>query len=370
MLPLLVGIGFAVLVLGLLSLSLAELLNLTAATVLSWHTLALLLTIFSGMVLARIMDAGGVTEELGKRLGGGCALLMLPLLLGMIPMPGGALVSAMLLRKLSTPESSTTAFTNYWFRHLLIPVWPLYPAFILTMGVTHLTASELIAVNLPLALSALAAGLLLSWRHLRLSPARCISGVLRTPSLWLILLPLSLGVVLNIPLYAVILLSALGIALLTGAGAERVKKAARGALDAELFLLVILVLLLRDVVRVSGAGERLAAALQVSGEPLVGAALVSFTVGLLAGIEMAPAGIAVPLFISLVEDSRQALLVLFASGYLGVQLSPVHLCLTASVRYLDASLLQVYRRVFAACLLTALFLGIWLLLQYTSLAVL
>ncbi len=368
MTPLLAGIACAVLVLGLLTLPAGKLAAVALATLVSWHTAALLLTIFSGIMLARLMDAGGVTEELSSRLGGGCVLLVLPLMLGMLPMPGGALVSAILLKRLGTYGDELIAFTNYWFRHLLIPVWPLYPAFIITMGVAHLTALELIAINLPLAASAIAAGMLLC-RGMKFSLLRCLS-LLRMPILWMLILPLSIGVALNLPLYAVISATALSVAILTRAGAGGIKKAARAALDAELFLLVILVLVLRDVAEAGGAGERLAAALQVSGEPLVGAALFSFTVGLLTGIEMAPAGVAIPLFLGLVEQNPQALLVLFASGYLGVQLSPAHLCLTGSIHHLGAGFLQVYRRVLAACLLTGLFLGVWLLFQYTSMAVL
>ncbi len=372
MLPLLAGIAAVVLLVGLLTLTPTRLLEVAAASVVSWHTLSLLLTVLSGMVLARLMEAGGISAHLGEKLRGGCALVMLPLLLGMVPMPGGALLSGMLLKNLMPGHAGEagTAFTNYWFRHLLIPIWPLYPAFIITVGVTHLTPIQLILINLPLAISALAAGLLLSWRHLNLSLGACIASALTTPALWLILIPLSAGVLLNLPLYLAILLSAAAIALVSRAGWTKIKKAVRDAADAELLLLVVLVLLLRDVVRASGAGEKLASVLQVSGEPLIGAALVSFAVGLLAGIEMAPAGIALPLFLTLVEQDPGAVLVLFASGYLGVQLSPLHLCLTASVHHLGASLLQVYRRVLLACLLTALFLTLWLLLQYTSMAVL
>src|SRR5262245_21057910 len=56
---------------------------------------------------------------------------VMPALVGLVPMPGGAVVSAPLIdRSLGSAEVSATDknLINYWFRHVWEVSWPLYPS--------------------------------------------------------------------------------------------------------------------------------------------------------------------------------------------------------------------------------------------------
>jgi hypothetical protein len=72
--------------------------------------------------------------------------------------------------------------------------------------------------------------------------------------------------------------------------------------------------------------------------------ILPFVTGLLTGITMAPVGSTFPLLISIAGGVNLAdIAFAFASGYAGVLLSPVHLCLVLTREYFKADLLRTYR---------------------------
>ncbi len=79
------------------------------------------------------------------------ALGVIPLLIGTLPMPGGAIISAPLVGALNDDNSrgpEVLSAVNYWFRHVLELAWPLFPAFILTSGLAKLPTLTLIGLNI------------------------------------------------------------------------------------------------------------------------------------------------------------------------------------------------------------------------------
>ena len=85
--------------------------------------------------------------------------------------------------------------------------------------------------------------------------------------------------------------------------------------------------------------------------PLMAVAVIlPFIVGIVAGITIAFVGTTFPILITLVHTLGQGHLMLpylalaLVSGFTGVLLSPLHLCLLLSNAYFETSLLPVYRR--------------------------
>ena len=85
--------------------------------------------------------------------------------------------------------------------------------------------------------------------------------------------------------------------------------------------------------------------------------MVPFVIGLLTGYSVAGVSMAFPVLASFL-GSWNAVLLAYAGAFLGVQLSPVHLCLVLTVEYFKADLAAVYRRliplVALMCLLAVL----------------
>ncbi|GAG20102.1 unnamed protein product, partial [marine sediment metagenome] len=96
-------------------------------------------------------------------------LAIIPAFIGLLPMPGGAMLSAPMIQEIGTelklsPERKT--YLNYWFRHVWEYIFPLYPALVLAEGVLGIPLSRLVLTQAPLTLSAIVAGALVGLRQI------------------------------------------------------------------------------------------------------------------------------------------------------------------------------------------------------------
>lgn len=120
--------GFAIFVGSLIILSLVLPLQsippLMLQSLLSQQTLRLLVVVASALTLSSLMEEKGLLARLAltmEGIGSRLAIHLVPAVIGLVPMPAGALVSATTLQGLVkrlrlTPEQAT--FINYWFRHI------------------------------------------------------------------------------------------------------------------------------------------------------------------------------------------------------------------------------------------------------------
>lgn len=138
----------------------------------------------------------------------------LPALVGLLPMPAGALFSAPFVaavderNELSPPHKTAV---NYWFRHIWEYWWPLYPGVILAMQYSKLTAVTFFLIQLPSTAAAVLGGYLFILRRVKTkdSGERGYGAVNRTEVLS------AMG-----PIGLLVLLSLLGSALLPLWGVE------------------------------------------------------------------------------------------------------------------------------------------------------
>lgn len=329
-------------------------------TITSPATLRLMGILFSVLFLSYSLEKAGILRELAlgmKSLAGGFSIVLVPLMIGLLPMPGGALVSAIMLRGIVSEKPEQASFANYWFRHLWIPTWPLYPAFIITMGVLEAGAPQVIMANLPLTLFSLFSGFLLSLPFIfSLKAERCsLNGKFRgaLPIAGIAFTTLVLKVDL---LYSILIVLAVTLLLLR-LSLKELREVAPHALDIRMGVLILGVMLFRYVIEQSGSARAMFELLENMGfPPFVTAMAVSFIIGFAVGIEMAPPGIALPLFTGLIGTgdnlNPEVLLLIFSAGFLGVQLSPMHLCFILTASYFRVSLSRVYRYVIASSILT------------------
>ncbi|MCP4704660.1 MAG: DUF401 family protein, partial [candidate division Zixibacteria bacterium] len=128
----------------LFNLSFYEILDNYKEVFISHRFLNLLGIIFLITFLGKISKEIGCLDKMvsaTSNLKGGAktAATAMPLLVGMMPMPGGALLSAPLVDKVlprvKYPAEFATA-VNYWSRHVIEFFWPIYPGVILAAGLT------------------------------------------------------------------------------------------------------------------------------------------------------------------------------------------------------------------------------------------
>lgn len=281
------------------------------------------------------------------------AMISMPLLIGMLPSVGGAYFSAPMVdeaTKSSAMPQEEKAFVNYWFRHPWEFVLPLYPGIVLASAISGIELRTLIAVNLvPAALMA-AGGFLLSMRGVKGKPRKRKISKKGLLSFLPIASVLFLVVVLHVRLYASFAIVLAGLFLYYRYSPRQVLAALKKGFSFEVIVLIVGVMLFKTTMEDSGAVSALSAYFTSRGIPLMPMLfLLPFLTGILTGITVGYVGAAFPLLMSLSGGGTVAALAFaFASGFVGVLLSPVHVCLVLTREYFKADMGGIYRRTLPA----------------------
>ena len=109
-------------------------------------------------ILGGIMEESGLMIEMIKkiRISRKSSLMMIPALFGLLPVPGGALMSAPIVQQIDTEaDANKKVSINVWFRHMPIMVYPLSSSLII--------ASILTDINLYILVLGLLPGLIVMW---------------------------------------------------------------------------------------------------------------------------------------------------------------------------------------------------------------
>jgi len=327
----------------------------------------LLVTIF-GEVLRRVENLAALVAALrGYLRDVRLVLATAPAVIGLLPMPGGAMLSAPLVRQaaddMALPPEKLTML-NYWFRHVWEYCWPLYPGIIAAAAILGVPWWKLMVVHLPMSLVAMAVGFVVVMRRV---PSSADAGSPRgSPrALLAALVPVSSVIALAMLLKIARLddpwnlIAAL--AVLIPASAFMLGMRARGLLGAvvtacrpNLVALVLGLMVFKRCIEVTGAADAVPEALAALGVPqIVVIGLLPFICGLLTGITVGYVSVAYPILAAMIVtpagvDFGLAMLA-FGTGYVGVLLSPVHLCLILSKDYFEANLGLVYRALVVPC---------------------
>ena len=324
-----------------------------------------LLITFLGEVLRTTLSLEGLVRSLGDLfIDRRWLLALMPMLIGMLPMVGGAMFSAPMVKEAAqgldtSPERRT--FLNYWFRHSMESVFPLYPSLVLAAGLMGVTVQTLTITQFPLFLASLAGGILFGLVGIpRVEPpgdgrpGRKETLRLLLKSIWPIALVLGLAILLGVDLILALLLTVAVLVAVHRLGPRRLWKLARrmswgGA------LILVGAMAFRQVLETSGAVEVVSQAFSGLGVPLpVVVFVVPLLAGLLTGLAAPAFAIGFPIVFPLCGPDVVANgcgMLAYTGGLVGLLLSPMHLCLALSRDYFGASWGGVYRRMAPAALL-------------------
>jgi hypothetical protein len=280
------------------------------------------------------------------------ALAVPPALIGLLPMPAGAMMTAPVVERMGKGirlDRADLTFYNFWFRHIWEYSWPLYPGLILAASFTNFTIRDICVSQLPLVGFALLIGFVFLFLRVRgVRPE--IRGSLRSAlpflkSIWPILLIVLLVIVLGVPLVIGLAAALLSFLVLTRTGPGRVLHLLWESFPGKILLLILTVLVFKEMLEVTGLMEQFPEALVRAHIPLlVPLFLVPFLVGFLTGVNHAFVGIGFPIFISILSNDLTLIFYAYLSGFAGGLLSPTHLCLAVTRAYYRADLLSVYKR--------------------------
>lgn len=283
------------------------------------------------------------------------AMVALPALIGLLPSPGGARFSAPMVKEASlelkvTPEQN--AAINYYFRHIWEFFLPLYPANLLAAGIIKIPISKFLLMMFPFTLATLLIGLILFRKIPVVTKEK--EETKAPPKVWSHLceglLPIILIILLVITFKMSILL-ALVIIIITMLFYYRINLAKflviiKDALTPGLFYMTFSAIYLSDVLEQSGSIEHLLTSFLQGGlSPLLITIFFPFLIGLFTGITIPGITIALPIIMNLAGPNELLSLscLAFMSNFIGVMLSPMHLCLLMSIEYFSANFTQTYR---------------------------
>ncbi|MBM4309301.1 MAG: DUF401 family protein, partial [Deltaproteobacteria bacterium] len=306
-------------------------------------------------------------------------IALLPAIIGLMPIAGGALVSAPMVVDGSdelklTPERRT--FINYWFRHLWEYVLPTYPALVLAASLIGIPVRKLCWLNLPLTPAAILSGILVGYwgvskstkEYKNLSGRRAFSILLKNLTPLLFALILVVGFKMEL-VYAFGITIA-GMILIFRINRKTVLKGFKDSIGVELLLGVAFVMGFKRVLESSQAIPAVSEVLSSLGIPFwLIAMLVPLLVGVVTGVTIAPIGIGFPILIPLLHDHPDFLYYMslaFAGGIGGVLLSPLHLCLILTKEYFRADWKGVYQLVWFPVVSILLAGLVWLALFSAS----
>lgn len=285
-----------------------------------------------------------------------------PAILGMLPMPGGALLSAPLVERAGGSSPELRAAANVWFRHTLHAIYPLSPALITGAALAGLDVWGVLPYQLPAVLLVILLGYAAFLR--RVSGGVELDG---RPLGWKLAVPLGIllaAPVLDFLLKRLVPLPVPEVATVVGVATSLILAAAgkvspRGLLAIarrekpwRFGLIVIGVFTYLAVFARSGLPARIGAF------PLSPAVLGvggAWFFGFATGRQQAALSLVIPIYLG----ARGAVLpwafaVIYLASYLGYLLSPLHPCLTVSAEYVGVSLGRVWTRLLLPSLVALL----------------
>ncbi len=340
----------------------------------------LLFVVFQIIWLSSQMSRTGVMKDLvtavRSRLSRRASIAVLPAIVGMLPMPGGAIFSAPLVQDCDSGNELDALLKtkiNYWFRHVWEYWWPLYPGVLLAIDLSGLQVWQFVLIQLPMTMLAVTVGYVFLLRKIpggeeesKAFEHHSVHEILRLVAPVLAVIVVYVVVRVFFPFVAELnkyLPMILGI--FAAIGVQQWQRPLgwsvwRDVLCSKKTLNLAVIV---AVVRVYGAfiearlpsGDLLVEVMrsELAGwhVPVVSVMmLIPFISGLSTGLAIGFVGASFPIVISLLGENPglaelvPAVVLAFGFGYMGMILSPVHVCLIVTNEHFSTRLVHSIAR--------------------------
>jgi integral membrane protein (TIGR00529 family) len=346
----------------------------------SLQTISLLLIVALIMTMSRIMEESGHMNRLVKSFSSISKDIrtvgpVMSSLIGLLPMPGGALFSAPMVETALSKSPATVeqkTAVNYWFRHIWEYWWPLYPGVIMAVALLEVETWRYMVIMVPMTLVSILAGIFFILRPIKKTGQDHQGGVSWSgiknfvwemiPILIVILFIVALTALAGIlgllgftpkipPLLSIVpglVISIIWVSCVNHAPLSKVKSAITSRDNLAMLFLVIAIMIFKGVMEDSDAVAHISDELIAYRIPVIFLILIMpFLSGIVLGIAIGFVGTSFPLIIPLFHTTNLLDYLSFAGlaytfGYVGMMLSPVHLCLLVTKDYFRAGFMGTY----------------------------
>lgn len=366
------GMFIAAIFLGLTTLSWGGFFGRVVATFTDPSVLALASLVGIISMIGGILEESGEMENLVRnmRIGKRPFLATSPALLGMLPMPGGALLSAPMVESSAKElDGDTKAVLNVWFRHILYLIYPLGPALIASAKIAGLNVYNTIPYLAPFFLLSTLLGYFFLLREattdMSYSDSFSLRGLLAPLGVILLapLVDITLKSIFNFPVTEYPTLIAVSLSftaalVLSQYGLPELKEVTGKMKPWKYALIVLGMFTFLNVFQASGAPEAIGDLEFPISVLVVG---VSFLLGLATGRIQAPASIVFPIFLARQGGGTVPLIafaLVYFSTFVGYAISPIHPCVSVSIEYFNSSIGQYVKKIAAPALISMVVVGV------------
>ncbi len=352
------------------------------------ETIILFLVITLILVLSHSLETSGQMRRLLESFEGisrntRLNLALFPAIIGLLPMPGGAVFSAPIVHEISRKESLSArhkTVINYWFRHIWEFSWPLYPGVILTCALSGIDLGTFILIQFPLTPLMACIGYFTLLRSVPIQKKSVPRSLVGNRRKFLVeLLPILIviggtiffgtviylignvwapfkGVRKEISLITALITSVFWVWQYNRMTVMDIKAIFLNKSLLSMLFMIAGIMIFQGILKDSHAVSEISRSLTSAKVPIILVIVIlPLLVGIVTGISVAFVGATFPIIFSLIANTPMAdqlhayTVLAFCSGYLGVLLSPLHVCLVLTCEYFHTTLMQTYRRLLFPC---------------------
>ena len=325
----------------------------------------LMLLIF---ILAKGMQETGAIKRLIDSLrtifSKGGTLGVIPAVYGLMPIPGGALLSAPMIDEEGEKYNITKNeknFLNVWFRHIWFAIYPISSAMILicSYNFSNINIYYLVLINIPAFIASIVIGLFYLKRFIKKSPEVDVCAKKEYGGL-IFLLPPTLPILFYGFLQLIegfpqirafwigVVFSIILLYFLLQINLKQYLDIIKKSINVKLPLAIFGILIFREVFDVSGSTAIIADLIGNLPFPtVIIIILIPLALGILTGYNLGAVALSYPLVEPFFEYSGISLVgftsIVFVSALVGYLISPIHLCNVLSSEHFKTDTTRMYR---------------------------
>lgn len=361
------GLMMAAAALGVLNMPLAEVLRMIVGTIADPPIFLLALAVGIMPVIGGALSESGLIRELIASLNirSKTFLFIAPAFMGMLTMPGGALLSAPVIANVRTGAGKADyAAINVWFRHILVLIYPLAGLLATTkmagldlyIEVLYLLPAFLLLIFLGyfFLLNPLQDSSSLGGQHDAKKIFQPIVAVMIAPTIHLVGKLCFPQIIEEIPLLIGVFSSLFLTFYLGNLPVKALYPITLKMRPWRFFLLVLGMFIFLNVFKATEASAAIAAIAFNKTFLLVG---IGLFLGFVTGRVQVPVSILLPIYyarFSVDTMSPPVFAVMYFAVFIGYLVSPIHPCVAVTLEYFKTNLKEYYRKVAPPALLAIL----------------
>ncbi len=344
-------------VLGAFNLSAREIYNEFSQTLTDPSILLLAFSVGTIPLIGGVLEKSGLMDTLvaNLKLKRKLFLIFGPAFLGMLPMPGGALLSAPLVRRAGDDiTDEQLASINIWFRHVLVLIYPLGPLLV-TTKIAHLNLYKEVLFLLPGFILMIILGWVFLLRGIdgkmpgakTINPRKTLSPIviiLAAPVIHVSLMSIFPSIIQEIPLIIGVVCS-LSLAVTIGKLPLRTMAPVIKEMKPwKYFMIIIGMFLFLNTFVASNISAIIADAVSSRHFLVI---IVGAFLGFVTGRVQIPVAIILPIYLSITGAGNVGYIIfscIFISVFMGYIISPIHPCVSVSLEFFDSTLKYFYKK--------------------------